>query len=49
VGTIEITGFALPVLAGAAADAAGVSAGLAVFAGFAALLTLLATVPTLRR
>jgi hypothetical protein len=49
VGTIEITGFALPVLAGAAADAAGVSAGLAVFAGFAALLTLLTTVPTLRR
>jgi hypothetical protein len=48
VGTVEITGFALPLLAGAAADAAGVAAGLATFAGFAALLTLLTARATLR-
>jgi hypothetical protein len=43
VTVVELGGFGLPVLAGVAADAAGASAGLATFVGFALLLIALAT------
>lgn len=43
VTVVELGGFGLPVLAGVAADAAGASAGLATFVGFAVLLIALAT------